>query len=749
MHSANGPLSSALPAPEHSPAAPRRVADASTQKRPDIQGLRALAVLLVIVAHAGSGVFAGGFIGVDVFFVISGYLITSLLLREVERSGRVSIAGFYARRARRILPAAAVVTVAVLVWTTLTASAERVASVNTDARWSAVFLANFHFANVGTNYFADQTPSPFQHFWSLAVEEQFYLLWPLLIWVLAPRVSRRVLAAIMAGLGLLSLLWSMHITATNPTAAYFSSPARAEELAAGAVLATLIATPTVVGRRRRRAPWPMATLSLVGLAAIITCAVVMREGSAFPGWRVLVPVAGTVALLYAGRRRQLGANRLLAERPIRYIGDISYSLYLWHWPVLKLGMAQLPTWWPLPTLTLLVISFALAAASYRFIEQPFLRRRAGRSPLWRPLLLWPTTVATAFVVAAVGSAYVHHGVAQQQAAAEDWFQTHDVAQIEAAADPVVVPTITPAAQPSSRPASEQAPSPATTTPQRVSEVAKVNQSVAAALALADAGAPLPPSFDPYAVRDDKWNNSYSCYADYGDSVAPVCTYGDTKAKALVVIVGDSHAGHLLAALDRLGQHDHYRVVPLIKMGCAAYDVHQESDLLNYSECASFRQWTLGRLKALKPTAILTSSRGYLWVHQRNGVNTADQWRAGATATLTRFKRLAPVVRVFGDIPSRPAADDCLSRRGAKQKTCVASQNTPETASNAVTAAVAAKLKVPYMELTPLVCAKGRCPAVVGTVPVYTDNSHLSHTWGKRITPAVGELLGDAFPAAPE
>jgi len=430
--------------------------------------------------------------------------------------------------------------------------------------------------------------------------------------------------------------------------------------------------------------------------------------------------------------------------------------------VLKIGMAHLPEWWPVPTLTLLVVSFGLAAASYRFIEQPFLRGSRPRLPGWRPLVLWPTTVATAFIVAAAGSAYVHHGIQQQQAAAKDWFETHDVAQIEAAAAggeapdaaaaagaagaasaPPAAPTMTPATQPGSA----EAPSPATTTPVRVSEVAKVNQSVAAALALADAGAPLPPGFKPSAMAQDKWSTRYDCYADYGDSVAPICAYGDTKAKTTVAIVGDSHAAHLLAALDRLGQRDHYRVVPLIKMGCAAYDVHQESQLLNYSECESFRHWTLGQLKTIKPTAILTSSRGYLWVHARDGADVAAQWQAGVTATLTRFKRLAPVVRVFGDVPSRPRADDCLSKPGVKQKACVAKEQTPETASNAVTAAVAAKLKVAYMEMTPLVCAKGRCPALVGSVAVYSDNSHLSYTWGRRISAAVGELLGKGFPAA--
>ena len=212
--------------------------------RPDVQGLRALAVAAVVLDHAGVANVSGGYVGVDVFFVLSGFLITGLLVREVERDGRVALGAFYARRARRILPAATVVLVAVVAFAALELSYRAVGLITADAQWAAAFLANVHFSAIGTDYFAQgQPPSPLQHYWSLSVEEQFYLVWPpllaLLMW-LGRRSGRspwRLVVTIAGGLCLASLVWSVVVTRTDATAAYFSSVARAWELGAGMLLA--------------------------------------------------------------------------------------------------------------------------------------------------------------------------------------------------------------------------------------------------------------------------------------------------------------------------------------------------------------------------------------------------------------------------------------------------------------------------------------------------------------------------------
>ena len=282
---------------------------ASRQRR-DIQGLRAVAVLLVIGAHAGAGWLPGGFVGVDVFFVISGYLITQLLMREAASTGGVRIGEFYARRARRILPAATLVILATTAYAASHLSLVRVQQLRADATSSALFAANLHFARLGTDYFDQgREPSPLQHFWSLAVEEQFYLVWPLLLAVTLIIVARRggteatrthamtwLLALVIAA----SLVWSLVQTETSPADAYYSSPARAWELAIGALVA-------VQQPRLAALPSSIRTgLGIAGLLAVAVAAVGYDAGSSFPGWRALVPVLGTAILVGTGAAARSG-----------------------------------------------------------------------------------------------------------------------------------------------------------------------------------------------------------------------------------------------------------------------------------------------------------------------------------------------------------------------------------------------------------------------------------------------------------
>jgi peptidoglycan/LPS O-acetylase OafA/YrhL len=275
--------------------------------RPDIEGLRAVAVGMVVVLHAGVTKVSGGYVGVDVFFVISGFRITSLLIDESRSTGRVSIVGFYARRARRILPAACFVIVVTVIAAYLQLGSVVGQTTAIDGRWAAAFAANFRFIHQGTDYFATNLPpSPLQHYWSLAVEEQFYLAWPTLMFglvLLGRRFASSIvtvrlgLAAIVAG----SLFWSIHVSASQPTTAYFSPFTRAWELGAGALIAAfsvLIAEiPALV---RAIATW-------VGIALVAIAAFTFTATTVFPGYTALLPVVGAGSGSCSGFRRCVGS----------------------------------------------------------------------------------------------------------------------------------------------------------------------------------------------------------------------------------------------------------------------------------------------------------------------------------------------------------------------------------------------------------------------------------------------------------
>ena len=323
--------------------------------RGDIEGLRALAVLMVIFDHLRIRGFHGGFTGVDVFFVISGYLITSLLAAEYAkkaaggRIGSISIGHFYLRRARRILPAALTVIGAVVIASHLLLNVLRVQQVQHDALWATFFGSNINFIRQSTDYFAAGlvSSSPFGHYWSLSVEEQFYFVWPALFLLVVGlhglsirgrRVSWRLrLGIALTVIGIASLIWSIMDTAANPASAYYSTFTRAWELALGALIAVATTGVTTIGRRQATAA------SVTGVVLLLAGWVIIDGNSAFPGYLALLPTLGAGLLILGGISDTLPApNRLLSVAPMRFLGRISYSLYLWHWPLIVFAAALYP-----------------------------------------------------------------------------------------------------------------------------------------------------------------------------------------------------------------------------------------------------------------------------------------------------------------------------------------------------------------------------------------------------------------------
>ena len=306
--------------------------------RPDVEGLRAVAVLAVIGYHAGARWLPGGYVGVDVFFVLSGFLITGLLLDEVRRTGTLSLPRFYARRARRLLPMSALVLVATVALGRFVLAPLDYGEVAGDVRSAALFGANWHFAAGATDYMSDTDRSPVLHYWSLAVEEQFYVLWPLLIlaavgWRPAARpwlsTVRRV-GAVVAVLSVASFLLSATTSVSSGPFAYFGLHARAWELGAGALLA--VSLPWLP----RLPPAVFLVLGWAGLFAVAIAAVRFDADTVFPGTAALLPVVGTMLLVVAGSQGtgRWGTTSLFSTRPLTYVGRISYAWYLWHWPLL-------------------------------------------------------------------------------------------------------------------------------------------------------------------------------------------------------------------------------------------------------------------------------------------------------------------------------------------------------------------------------------------------------------------------------
>src|SRR3984885_5243991 len=309
----------------------------SPEFRSDIEGLRAVAVLLVVACHCGVSWCRGGFIGVDVFFVLSGYLITGLLMAEIRRTSRLDLPRFYARRARRLLPALLLVLLATLAAGELIQGPQELEFAGRAARATALYISNVFFDHNAADYFApDVESNPFLHTWSLGVEEQFYLVWPLLLLLgMQRRRSNRPLIWLLAGVASLSLLFCIWSTAHRPTLAFYELPARAWEFGLGGLLACA-GVSTLRGATASLLGW-------LGLAAILVAAYVLRDGAGFPGWLATIPALGTVAVLSAGPARSpYGVGLLLDSPPMQYLGARSYSWYLWHWPFIVLAAAMAP-----------------------------------------------------------------------------------------------------------------------------------------------------------------------------------------------------------------------------------------------------------------------------------------------------------------------------------------------------------------------------------------------------------------------
>ena len=709
--------------------------------RGDIEGLRAVAVLMVILDHLRIGGFRGGFTGVDVFFVISGYLITSLLAAEYAKKaagggiGSISIGHFYLRRARRILPAALVVIGAVVVASHLLLNVLRVEQVQHDALWATFFGSNVNFIQQSTDYFAAGlvSSSPFGHYWSLSVEEQFYFVWPALFLLVVGihglsirgrRIGWRLrLGIALVVVGTFSLIWSIVDTAANPASAYYSTFTRTWELALGALIGVGTTGSFTMGRQRA------AAVSMTGVALLLAGWIVIDGNSAFPGYLALLPTVGAGLLILGGMSDTLPVpNRIISIAPMRFLGRISYSLYLWHWPLIVFAAALYPR--AITEFTTRAAIFALtivvATISFYLIEQPFRRKSfspGGVPPDWLARNLGDRGLARLKIVGGVAAvAAVSLGIGAAIASTGSptlpAVENATAAQVEAAS-PVGQPA--PSAKPTSGTRERQA-----TAPQR-SETALVrwHAKVGEARSLRS----LPVSLRPL---DSHLANAPAPCQSYRLAIVAherECAWGRPNARHVAAITGDSHAAMWLQTLEAALDWETWSLHPFTRSWCGWAPAPAEAVAEN-KDCPALQAQTLAQLEKLHVDVLVLSEAS---------VHTFEQMRDA----LRKYAKVAKTVVVLGVTPAVvPDFPSCL--RGATDISSCHGNLTDSVINSVMDEQRAAgEFKGRYIDTTPWFCYAGTCPSVIDNAPVFSDGNHITAEMAAKLVPVLQASLRES------
>ncbi len=727
------PVAASPPVPGSSPSGAREAAF-----RPDVEGLRGIAVLLVVLFHAGLPV-PGGFIGVDVFFVISGFLITGLLLREHERAGVVSFARFYARRVRRLLPAAAVVLVATLAAAYMIVNPLDRPDVMADGASAALSVANVRFALAAGDYFATISQlSPFLHFWSLAVEEQFYLVWPAILFILAGGGRRRVPLVLVAVL-VASFAANLWLTESATNWAFYSLPGRAWQLAAGGLLAI------AAGALDRLPRVILAVAGWLSLAGLGAAALLLSSSVPYPGLFAVAPTACAVILLATGGLAA-GPGLLLSTPPIRFIGRISYSLYLWHWPILILPAIALGA--PLelePRILLALAAVGVAALSWRFVEEPF---RRGRLAIARPRRVLPAGAAAIVAVVVIAGA-LNIGSIRAIEAIE--LAAAGETPLPSLATPTPDPglaTVGPSPSPSS--------SGGAATPQPTADVTAVPTPAPLTwdqipdLKLADPF-PLPANVRPSLLAARKDNESVwrdRCGAQVDVIKPPICVYGDPKGTLTIALVGDSHAAQWFPAFVAVATANHWRLVPYVKLSCPFIDMPLQNYPLarEYAECAAWRDEVIRVIPAQHPDIVVVamSHRGiFPWLDADKNVTRQGRAIGRSIAHLPgRVLVMIDTARTNTDVPG------CLAAHPSDIRACAIPRSAFEDSFGVRERLAADATGAGTLDLISSICPAIPCQVVRNGMIVYRDNHHLTATFSASLAPALDAGLAPYVAALP-
>ncbi len=671
-----------------------------SRRRPEIEGLRALAVILVIAFHAELPWFSGGYIGVDLFFVISGFLITNLLLREFGSTNHISLSNFYARRIRRLLPASLFAVVGTLLLSRIWLEPLRLIDLSKDARATALFYTNFVFASRGSDYLQSALPpSPLQHFWSLAVEEQFYIFFPIIVFVTLKlkRDSRSLLIIGITSLSIMSLGLSIKFSETDASSSFYLLPFRAWELGAGALLAIFTSRKRTVSTNGLLSRIVAGWLGWIALTCIILTSYFFDDQTIFPGFAALLPVFSAIIIILGiilnGERLKFSPSRLLATRQLVWIGSRSYSLYLWHWPILVTTRAHSQS--DLSSAQLVACIFAtifIAEISYRFIERPIHRVPKFLEPTKRSLGFGVLMVLLGLIASIISS--------------------------------------------STRPAiatGKDAP--------RVSG-SLLKELITNSEQIQEVPANLEPPLEQLFQIEKPELYSLGCHV-HNLKAPKVCTFGNPESKTSLALIGDSHAAQWFQPIKNIIEKRNWKLVVYIQSGCSLFSANYELS----KDCQLWNNYVLQQIRIEKFSLVFASNFS-------NGESLQDEKRILPSSLVTdNLKILKSAITKFdtkllyiADTPKPTSIiPHCLSQYVAQIQICTF--DLPQAINlslDLMLKKIFSTDRSSYVDLTEWFCVNSRCPGIIGNTLVYRDDSHISDSYAIALTDVLAAQINEVL-----
>ena len=657
------------------------------RRRRDIQGIRALAVLLVLAYHAEIPGFSGGYIGVDIFFVISGFLITNLLVREFDLNGKISLTDFYARRVRRLLPASLVAVVGTLVMSRIWLEPLRLGDLTQDARAAALFITNLLFASRESDYLQSALPpSPLQHYWSLGVEEQFYIFFPLIVMLLLKIQRNKVMLKLgLALITAISLVLCVALTSKMPSETFYLLPFRAWELGAGALL-------TLVYKQVQRINSVLReSLGWLAVVLILVANFLYDSRTLFPGYAAILPVVATLMIIASDDNSRFGPSRVFEIRILQWVGSRSYSLYLWHWPILIVAKAANKTDLSAIQVALCIIAtFIFAELSFQFVEQPIHRV--------------PNFLRSAKRTLSFGVVLIVIGLA---------------------ASLITTPTNAKESKAAQSQSPESSNSVTATTIFQYSD-----EQLKDFLNRANEIASLPPDLEPTLVEldaDEPEIYKIGCH-DHDLDAPPQCIFGNPNSATSIALFGDSHAAQWFEPLRRIAEQRGFKLQTFTRSGCTPLGL----DNGVFEKCKVWQQNALQLISDKKFSLVIisgfTNPEGLADESPDGLLNNLNDLHSAITANGQEVLYLADTPVPQQHVPI------CLSGNANSVQNCTFLR---EVAFNPRTYEVLTGVwsieTSRFVDLTDWFCTAQICPVVIGNIVVYRDESHISSAYALALT----------------